>query len=113
MKLSLEQFHFHRIGCQATLRSLRTGFLVWLNERYSVDVHAQLKRSRQIAIIWSTDDVLAVRPDLTPDQAWEILQASQHNHDANFGVTWQSLEATADALYGLAGSTGQTGGDHD
>ncbi len=104
------------IGCQATLGSLRATLLTWvvdLIRDVPVDVHAWLQRRQQIAIVWSTDDVLAVRPDLTPAQAWDVLLASQRNHDANFGVTWESLEAAAEALFGSAVPTGKTGGDHD
>jgi hypothetical protein len=39
-----------------------------------IDVHVLLAPRRQIASIWSIEDVQEVRPDLTDDQAWEVLQ---------------------------------------
>jgi len=50
----------------------------------------------QIAIIWSVEDVLEVRPDLTEDQAYEVLQIAEHRHDANIGINWEVLAIHAD-----------------
>jgi hypothetical protein len=58
-----------------------------------------LAAGRRIAIIWSTDDVLTVRPDLTDDQAWEVLRAVEDAHDANHGICWDTLEAAAVTLF--------------
>jgi len=54
-----------------------------------------------IEISWHVDDVLEVRPHLSRDQAREVLQAVKQNHDANNGVTWETLEAQADSLFPL------------
>lgn len=54
---------------------------------------------RQIAIIWSVEDVQQVRPDLDDDQSWEVLQHCQKWHDANDGVSWDTLRAAADACF--------------
>jgi hypothetical protein len=40
-----------------------------------------------------------VRNDLTPDQAWEVLQAVERQHDCNYGITWDTLGITADELF--------------
>ena len=63
------------------------------------DFHALLAERRQIAAIWSVEDVQGIRPDLSEDQAWEILQAVQRRHDAELGINWLTLELTADDLY--------------
>lgn len=68
-----------------------------------VDVHALLGRRRQVAIVWSVEDVLHVRPDLSADQAWEILLLVRDRHDAEQGVCWETLWAGAEALYPQAG----------
>jgi len=43
----------------------------WLHE---IDLHEMLAGDRRVALVYSTEDVKGVRPDLDDDQAWEILQ---------------------------------------
>lgn len=45
-----------------------------------------------IAIIWSVEDVLRVRPELTRDQALQVLWQAYDEHDANHGICWQTFE---------------------
>ena len=52
-----------------------------------------------IAIIWSTDDVIQERPDLTHAQAMEVLEEVSDSHDANYGVNWDTLRDTADSMF--------------
>ncbi len=59
-----------------------------------------LAKHRKIAAIWSIEDMKAIRPDLTEDQAWEILQQVESSHDAENGISWTTLEASADDLFG-------------
>lgn len=66
---------------------------------HDIDIHKHLAERKQIADVWGTGDVQSVRPDLTDDQAWEVLQKVERNHDANFGINWEVLECQADALY--------------
>jgi hypothetical protein len=65
-----------------------------------LDVHQFLDTNREIAVIWEVDDVLVLRPELTDDQAWQVLQHAKRHHDAGIGLNWESLEAAAEALYG-------------
>ncbi len=44
----------------------------WVNQ-YHV-TQSTLRENRLIATIWSDQHVLDLRPDLTEDQAWEVLQ---------------------------------------
>jgi hypothetical protein len=67
-----------------------------------VDVSTLLESRGQIAIIWSTEDVLSVRPQLSADQAWDVLVRCERIHDCNYGFTWELLEAVADDLYPAA-----------
>ena len=53
----------------------------------------------QITITWSVDDVLAMRPGLTVEQARDVLQHIEHNHDASIGVTWDVVTHVADYLF--------------
>jgi len=58
-------------------------------------VHQLLAKHRQVAAIWSIEDVQHVRPDLTDDQAWEVLERVGHKHDAEWGISWTTLEVVA------------------
>lgn len=49
----------------------------------------------QIALIWSVYDVQDVRPDLTDDEAYDVLQKVSRKHDADQGVNWDTLRETA------------------
>lgn len=53
----------------------------------------------EIAIVWCIDDVLDVRPDLTEDQAGEVLSRVEDIHDCNLGVTWDTLRIVADDMF--------------
>lgn len=54
----------------------------------------------QIMIIWSVEDVLEVRPDLSRDQGMQVLRMVEKNHDASVGVNWDTLEGCAQVLFG-------------
>ena len=60
-----------------------------------IDVHALLAARRQIASIWSIEDVQIVRSGLTDDQAWEVLQRVRKCHDATIGINWDVLKIHA------------------
>lgn len=66
---------------------------------HDLDVHELLAAQREIAVIWHVEDVQSVRPDLSDDEAWEVLQAAKKRHDAGIGINWDVLEHHADALY--------------
>lgn len=53
---------------------------------------------RQIEIIWSLEDVRVVRQDLSDEQCMRVLQRVQQNHDAQYGVTWETIQACAEAI---------------
>jgi hypothetical protein len=56
-----------------------------------------------ITIKWHITDVQEVRPDLTDDQAREVLWHAKRYHDANEGINWAVLEAHADFIFGKEG----------
>ena len=60
------------------------------------DIHSWLNEHQQIAIIWSAEDVQSIRPDLTDDQAWEVLQRCEWIHDCETGLNWRVIEYVAD-----------------
>jgi hypothetical protein len=57
---------------------------------------------RQIAIIWSIEDVKSIRPDLSDDECMEVLGMVQNKHDASLGVTWDTLDFWAYYLYPIS-----------
>lgn len=78
------------------------------------DIHATLADRHQIAVIWSVEDVQQERPGLNDDAAWQVLQSVEHNHDCNYGITWETLRITADDLFDSASRTdGAQGGSHE
>lgn len=58
-----------------------------------------LHHNKQIAAIWSIEDVHAVRDDLTDDQAWKVLQRVDDCHDCEFGITWDTLRIVANQMF--------------
>lgn len=64
-----------------------------------IDLNDQLAKQHQIAILWSTEDVQEMRPDLTIEQAWEVLTMVKHRHDATMGINWDTLTCCADDIF--------------
>jgi hypothetical protein len=77
-----------------------------MTPNHDIDIDALLADRKQIALIWSIEDVQKVRPDLTDKQAWEVLQQVKSQHDATLGVTWETLEWVAQDLFGDTPETG-------
>jgi len=50
---------------------------------------------KKIAAVWSTDDVLAIAEqngfEITEDDAEEVLELIDQNHDANVGINWDVI----------------------
>jgi hypothetical protein len=72
------------------------------HERADADIDQLLVARRQIAAVWGVEDVQEVRPDLSDDQCWEVLQLVERTLDAEHGICWQTLEVAADTLFGEA-----------
>jgi len=68
-------------------------------------IHEFLACRREIALIWSVEDVQQERPDLTAGQAWKVLQEAERHHDATLGVSWDTLTSIADDLFGRPTAT--------
>jgi hypothetical protein len=66
---------------------------------YEIDIYELLARRKQVAVIWSVEDVQSVRPDLTDAQSWEVLKRCRDAHDCEIGLNWSSLENMADELF--------------
>ena len=72
-----------------------------LPEDYRIvsDDEPEIAPNRQIAIIWGIEDVQKNRPDLTDEQAFEVLEQVVNKHDADIGISWDTLKAWANELY--------------
>lgn len=89
--------------------SLHIDDAVWnefdtMTERYLGNkIHEILQDhiTEEIAIVWHIEDVQSIRPDLTDEQASQVLAYAQKNHDATTGINWDALEIIADDLYGI------------
>jgi len=55
--------------------------------------------SNSVAIIWEIEDVKNIRPDLNDDECLEVLNFADRKHDAELGISWDTLEYHADYLY--------------
>jgi hypothetical protein len=69
-----------------------------------IDIHKLLAKRFQIAVIWSIEDVQAIRSDLSKDQARQVLLKCRQHHDCTLGLTWETLEEAADSLFPLSAS---------
>lgn len=47
----------------------------------------------EISITWHFADIQEVDDSLTNDEARQILQLIKNNHDANIGISWETIEA--------------------
>lgn len=54
-----------------------------------------------IQISWCVDDILDRNHTLTHEQCVEVLQELDHNHDCNFGITWDHIDVAIHDLFGL------------
>lgn len=52
-----------------------------------------------IAVTWCIADVKGIRPDLTDDQCWDVLEQAKDQHDADYGITWSFLRDIAAELF--------------
>lgn len=64
-------------------------------DEVETDLTTLLHQQQLIAHIWSIEDVQSVRPDLSADQAWEVLLAVEKSLDCTRGITWDTIEMAA------------------
>jgi hypothetical protein len=53
-----------------------------------------------IAVTWCIEDIQGIRPELSADQCWEVLEQAKDHHDAEIGINWSVLSCHADMLFG-------------
>lgn len=52
----------------------------------------------KITISWNVEDVLSLDNTLTIDQCIEVLDMARDNYDANYGISWLTLEFYIDEV---------------
>jgi len=57
------------------------------------------EKSKTLQDPWSVDDVFNQRPDLTEEQACEVLAVIAKNFDANIGINWYVIDSAAEHLF--------------
>ena len=82
------------------------------NAAPGIDIDALLTERRQIAAIWSIEDVRERRPDLSDDQAWEVLQEVRDQFDATLGITWETLECAAEERFPAPDDVASSNNNH-
>jgi hypothetical protein len=65
----------------------------------AIDIDELLEQRRQVAVIWSIEDVQEIASHLTDEQAWLVLQQCRQVHDCEFGLTWSLIESVADDMF--------------
>ncbi len=53
-------------------------------------------KNYKITISWNVEDVLSLDDSLTTDQCIEVLDMATDNHDANYGISWDTLSTYID-----------------
>jgi hypothetical protein len=59
----------------------------------------KITRDTSIDISWSVADVKEQCPKLTLKEAYEVLKQVESDHDANYGVCWDSIRYAASEMY--------------
>jgi hypothetical protein len=68
-------------------------------DEFDIDLDKMLEEERKIAVIWTIAHVKEMRPDLSDDQAWEVLKLCRARWGSCQGIDWQTITGTADDLY--------------
>ena len=56
------------------------------------------EKDYKTTISWNVEDVLSLDDTLTTDQCIEVLDMARDNHDANYGISWDTLECYIDQV---------------
>ena len=54
---------------------------------------------RVVGILWSVPDIVERRPDLTDDQAWEVLKKIEDQANCENGITWDTIFDMTEELF--------------
>lgn len=63
-------------------------------------VKATLAEMKTIATLWTTRDVQFYRPELTDEQAWQVLQECQAKDPGGYRMSFRVINCVANRLFG-------------
>jgi hypothetical protein len=102
-----DHLDFHDVSVWAVRSALKAAFDAGRSTKTTrlndLDIHELFAQRRQVAVVWSVEDVQGVRPDLDDDHAWEALQECRRVHDCELGFNWLLIETVADNLFPAPG----------
>jgi hypothetical protein len=78
-----------------------------LEETNAIDIEAHLASRSQIASIWSVEDVRTRSPNLSDDQAWQVLQIAAQRYDRTGQLGWKTIQKVLAELYPISSSEGE------
>lgn len=87
------------VGDRLTVYSVEDNCILVVDNDDGHKYELLLKTPDCIAFGWCVADVKTVRPDLTKEQAGEVLRKVAREHDATLGVTWETLDNAARELF--------------
>ena len=79
-----------------------------VDDQAAIDQVREKLSGKAIVGYWCVQDIQSFRPELTPQQCWEILETTQANFDANLGINWQVLFGFAQAMFLLNEGAAET-----
>jgi hypothetical protein len=71
----------------------------WAGAIIAMESNIMEKTPRVIEIVWGTDDVKHLCPSLTDDEAWEVLQQAEWQHNCEIGLNWDVLAMHIEMLF--------------
>lgn len=69
-------------------------------DEFDFDLDEVLEEQRQIAILFTIDDVKEIRPDLTDDQAWQVLKNCRTRFRQCQSIDCEAIQMHTQELYG-------------
>lgn len=57
------------------------------------------ENDNEISITWDVEDVKSLDPSLSLADCRRVLKAVKENHDAEFGVNWDSIQSEINAIH--------------
>ena len=95
-----DSLDFHQVSVWAVETALNAAFEAGSQHAKSgIDIKQLLHARREVAIVWCIEDVKSVRPDLTDDQAWQVLERCDDQHDCEWGFTWSYIRDIAHIMF--------------
>lgn len=94
-----DSLDFYQVSVWVVEAALNAAYQAGRRSAGTIDVDSVLAKRKQVAVIWCIKDIQEMRPDLSDDQAWDVLQQCRDAHDCNSGFTWSLIDLVAADLF--------------